>query len=351
MTKIIDNIVFDRKTVKWLYDLYKENLLEIDNSYQRRFVWSKSNQIQLIETILLNYPIPEIYLLERGTNPENGETLYSIIDGQQRLTSVFEFIADEYSLEKRYLIENNRSYENLRFSELSSDERSSLWKYPFVVRIVNESVTKEETIEMFLRLNRTSTTLNPQELRHAEFEGLFLRLAEELTDLEFWEKRNLFTGTDLRRMGDVQFVSQILIFFRFGFEEETSQSAINRAYDTFNESYDQLNDDRELFISIVSEIDDLMERFEITKFLKRKVHLYTLFNYVYYLITKPVNSVSSVLNKYGEFALNYSSDETLRLLYNDKFFLIEEYKTLVLEGTQQRQNRINRFKIIKELIE
>lgn len=351
MTKIIDNIVFDRKTVKWLYDLYSNKLLEIDNSYQRRFVWTKSNQIQLIETILLSYPIPEIYLLERGTNPENGETLYSIIDGQQRLTSIFEFIADEYSLEKKYLIDNDRAYVNLTFSELSDEDRSSLWRYPFVVRIVNESITKEETIEMFLRLNRTSTTLNPQELRHAEFEGLFLRLAEELTELEFWEKRNLFTGTDLRRMGDVQFVSQILIFFRFGFEEETSQYAINRAYDTFNESYDQLNEDKALFIAIVTEIDDLMERFDLINFLKRKVHLYTLFNLVYYLITNRVGSVLDALNRYGEFAENYSNDETLRVLFEDKYDLIDEYKTLVLEGTQQRQNRINRFKIIKELTE
>lgn len=351
MSKIIDNIVFDRKTVKWLFDLYSDNLLEVDNSYQRRFVWSKTNQIQLIETILLNYPIPEIYLLERGTNPENGETLYSIIDGQQRLTSVFGFINDEFRLDSKHIIEKNAQYENLLFSELSNEDRSNFWKYPFVVRMVNESISKEETVEMFLRLNRTSTTLNPQELRHAEFGGLFLRLAEELTELDFWEERNLFTGTDLRRMGDVQFVSQILIFFRFGFEEETSQSAINRAYDTFNESYDQIEEDRELFVAIIKKIDEILQQFEIEKFLKRKVHLYTLITYIYYLLTNDNTEIDNSLHRYGLFANNYSSDDDLQSIFEEKIDLVEEYKSLVLEGTQQRRNRIRRFQLIKELCE
>ena len=93
-----------------------------------------------------------------------------------------------------------------------------------------------------------------------------------------------------------------------------------------------------------------MESYDIEKFLKRKVHLYTLFNYVYFLITNSEGSVTQKLNVYGEFALNYSKEEKLEQTFKDKYSLILEYKSLVLEGTQQRKNRIRRFKIIKELI-
>lgn len=345
---IIDDIIFDRKSIKWLFDQNDKKLLEVDNSYQRRFVWTIGNQIQLIETILLSYPIPEVYILELGTDPETGETKHSIIDGQQRMTSIFKFIRNEYPLAKKHLLNKDVDYCNKTFSELADDAKSKFWKYPFAVRIVKEQITKEETVQMFLRLNKTSTTLNPQELRHAEFEGLFLRLAEELTNINFWEIHNIFTGTDLRRMGDVQFVSQILIFFRFGFEEETSQAAVNRAYDTFNDVYDESDHDKQLFKDIVKQISNITHRPLVPKFLKRKVHLYTLFTYIYYLIVEDLTKDTKYIERYADFAEKYSTEAELYEQFDNK--LILEYKELVLEGTQQRKNRIRRFQIIRDLM-
>lgn len=214
MAQQVEEIIFERKPIKWLYDQLRTEHLFIDNTFQRKFVWTEKNQVQLIESILTGYPIPEIYVWERDTKPQTGETKYSVIDGQQRLTAIFNFLNDSFSL-KTSLIENkDAEYKDKLFSELTDDSKSSFWKYPFAVRIVRVTVSREGIVEMFLRLNKTSLSLNPQELRNAEFQGKFLKLSQELSGNDFWIQYKIFNQHNVRRMLDIQFVSSILIFFR-----------------------------------------------------------------------------------------------------------------------------------------
>ena len=105
--KLIEQIDIQPQTAKWLYDLSQKGLLEVDNSFQRNYVWTEKNQIQLIESILIGYPIPEIYLWNTGTDEDTGDTKYSIIDGQQRCGAVFQYIANTYKLKAASLDPNN----------------------------------------------------------------------------------------------------------------------------------------------------------------------------------------------------------------------------------------------------
>ncbi|MDC4502220.1 DUF262 domain-containing protein, partial [Acinetobacter baumannii] len=75
--KLIDLIDVQTQNVKWLYDLHNKGLLIVDDSFQRNYVWSKKNQIQLIESIVMGYPIPEIYIWNTGTDENTGDTKYS----------------------------------------------------------------------------------------------------------------------------------------------------------------------------------------------------------------------------------------------------------------------------------
>ena len=79
--------------------LLKSGELSIQPKYQRRrTAWPVSAKTALLDTILNNFPLPPIYL--RDYVDDSGKRRKEIIDGQQRLTSVFSFIADEFSLEK-----------------------------------------------------------------------------------------------------------------------------------------------------------------------------------------------------------------------------------------------------------
>jgi len=238
--KLIESIDIQPHTVKWLFDLDKNGLLLVDNSFQRNYVWIKKNQIQLIESILIGYPVPEIYLWNIGTDEHSGDTKYSIIDGQQRSGAIFQYIANNYKLTASSLSNHNSCYDRIKdrfFKDLEANDKKAIWAYVFSVRVVRNNVNREDIVNMFLRLNSNNMTLNPQELRNAEFEGEFMKVTSDLAELPFWVDNSLFGIADRRRMRDISFVSTLLVFIKLGIQEDISNTNINRIYDLYNDEY------------------------------------------------------------------------------------------------------------------
>lgn len=89
---------FTRNTMKItaIYNGFKDGTLVVDRTYQRKTVWGVKDNIRLIETILLKLIIPEIFLWDFDTDPNNGATITHIVDGQQRINAIFDFIAGKY---------------------------------------------------------------------------------------------------------------------------------------------------------------------------------------------------------------------------------------------------------------
>ena len=165
--KLIDYIDIQPQTVKWLFDLDEKGLLMVDNSFQRNYVWTKKNQVQLIESVLTGCPIPEIYLWNTGTNEDTGNTCYSIVDGQQRTGAIFQYISNGFKLTESALSTSNACYDRVKkrlFKDLEVDDKKAVWAYVFSVQIIRNDVNREDIVNMFLRLNSNNLTLNPQEL-------------------------------------------------------------------------------------------------------------------------------------------------------------------------------------------
>lgn len=351
MTNPINHIDVESRPVKWLVDGLRDQNIVIDNSFQRRYVWVQKDRVSLIETILLGYPIPEIYLWQNATDPDTGNTVYSVVDGQQRLTTVQSFINDDFKLLRSALDNNTADYAGLTFSGLSPEQKSAIWKYPFSIRFIKDFVQHSSIVDLFLRLNRTNTTLNPQELRNAEFSGKFIELSAEISENGFWESRKIFSKSDVRRMLDVQFVSTLLLFIRSGIEEETTQAALNRIYDQYNESYPEADSDRDVLVNTLKVVDQLIGNEEyVSQIVRKKTHFYTLFVYGYYLLQNMVDSAAlgesrTKLNAWYE---KYENDKKFGDPERDR--LLSEYKILSQEGVQKKANRQRRFEIIKEYV-
>src|SRR3989442_14733393 len=81
------------ESTTWFRDRYLEGSLSIKPPFQRKPVWGPKQKCYLIESILLELPIPEVYV-QRETTPE-GKTHYCIVDGQQRMRTVLQFIGAE----------------------------------------------------------------------------------------------------------------------------------------------------------------------------------------------------------------------------------------------------------------
>ena len=340
---IIDLIHNDIKNSKWIVDNYRNNLLYVDNSFQRRYVWLEKHKIQLIETILLGYAIPEIYLWQTDINAETGEAKYSIVDGQQRIGALFDFIDDKFKLKERYITEKKALYVNKTFSTLTDDEKKRIWKYSFTIRLIPSEVSLDEITNMFLRLNSTDKSLNPQELRNAEFNGLFLKTAITISEYPFWSDNKVFSANDIRRMKDIEFVSSLLIFLRKGIDSEINQTAINEVYDLYNLCYDESTGDIEITKKILTEIKNIVKYNPTSlKFISKTTHLYTLFTLTYLIVSQDMHYSTNQMDKICAFIKEYDSNS------DDKN--VRAYKESSKEATKSKNSRNIRLKSLRDYI-
>lgn len=199
----------------WFRDHYLNERLEIKPPFQRRPVWTPKQKCYLIETILLNLPIPEIYVQRSVT--ADGEETFAIVDGQQRVRSVLQFIGSEtdedeqdfngFALDK---LDSTSEWLGRTFADLSDEQRKAFFSYEFTARYLYTE-SDEATKDVFRRLNKYLTPLKPQELRNATYSGPFARLAEKLADSEYWAENKIVTPASIRRQADVEFVAELMI--------------------------------------------------------------------------------------------------------------------------------------------
>ncbi|MGV3597566.1 MAG: DUF262 domain-containing protein [Bacteroidota bacterium] len=352
--KLIEQIDIQPQNTKWLYDLHTNGLLNVDDTFQREYVWLEKHQIKLIESVLVGSPIPEIYLWNIGTDSDTGDTKYSIVDGQQRTGALFQFIQNKYRLKEGFLdsrIDIHSEIKNRFFRDLEDKHKQAIWSYVFSIRVVRALVERDKIVGMFLRLNSNNMTLNPQELRNAEFEGEFISLAAHLSDIDFWEKNRLFSIADRRRMRDVTFVSNLLTFMKLGIDEEISSKNINKVYELYNEEYPDKEQDVEIFNNVISVIDNIIdEKTHRQRFLSSKVHLYSLFNFIYGVLISGKTVTKEQIDSYRGLIDNYDNDDVLLRYFSGNMSLINEYKSKSKEGTNQKGNRIRRYEILTEIL-
>jgi hypothetical protein len=269
----------ERPTVSAIVSKMRSKEYFVDNSFQRRLVWTERQKIRLIETILMNYPMPEIYLWQQPADPATGNQMFSIVDGQQRLTTVTQFISNEFPLKANALNEENREtdYAGKFWKDLSDARKTDVWNYIINVRQIPSQVSEDQVRRVFMRLNETDKSLNPQELRNAEFNGEFITNAARLADLPIWESWKLFAPSQVRRMADVEFCSSLLVFVRSGISDE-SPRAVNQIYDLYNDKYDERDSDYHDVKTTLERIDQLAKASApVARLFLAIVHLYTLF--------------------------------------------------------------------------
>lgn len=214
------------QTIAWFNDLNRRELLNLSPPYQRRSVWNQQYREYFIETILLGYPAPAIFLHEDIRT--DGTASYDVVDGKQRLTAIFEFVAGHYPVSEGSVLER---FQGKYFPALDDEVKKSFWTYQFLVEYL--PVTDEATLNnVFDRINRNVAKLTKQELRHAKFDGRFARAADDMTELvesELPSNVPHFAPSSKRQMKDVELVAQLLLLIENG-PQAFSQEEIDEAY-------------------------------------------------------------------------------------------------------------------------
>lgn len=143
--------------------MVEQEAIDASPEYQRRERWTHEAQSLLIESFLLNVPVPPVYLAEDDFGT------YSVIDGKQRITAISQFMRNKFKLKG---LEEFPSLEGFNFNELPRELRNALSIRPYI-RVVTllKQTSPELKYEVFTRLNSGGEPLLAQEIRNALYRG------------------------------------------------------------------------------------------------------------------------------------------------------------------------------------
>ena len=201
-----DKRVYSEKSDRTIFELSHQNKrgrLKLNPEFQRHYVWDDNTASRLIESVFLEVPIPIIYFAEEN----NGD--YSVIDGQQRLKSLFNFLDNELELKG---LQVYRELNGKKYQDLGPDLQNKFENYTIRVIEIRKESHPVVKFEIFERLNRGSFKLNDQELRNCIYRGEYNNLLTELAeDKDFMFLLGLKESH--KRMFDRELVLRFLSFY------------------------------------------------------------------------------------------------------------------------------------------
>lgn len=232
------------QSISWFQEQYKLGRLTLRPPFQRKPVWTQKQRSALIESILLDIPIPEVYV--QVSQAEDGSEQFGVVDGQQRLRTILQFIGiektedqeeDDYNLFALDALPAASPHKGFLFAQLTGEPRRLFYQYEMCVRFLYTDLLSDVE-DVFKRLNKFTLPLKPQELRNATFHGPFMKLSEEFADNDYWAVNRIVTPAAIRRMSDIEMMSDLLIGLLHG-PQGGSAGIINSYYEHYEQFEDQ----------------------------------------------------------------------------------------------------------------
>lgn len=263
--------------ITWFLDLNRNGQLNLDPPYQRNSVWSAKDRRFFLDTVFRNYPTPPIFIHRELT--DSGKHIYHIVDGKQRLETILNFANNKIALDVNF---GDINLNGKKFKVLSTEEKRKFWDYTLVVDFI-DSIDGANIKEVFDRVNRNSRNLQPQELRHARFDGWFICEAEGESEAAFWSTLKVTSTAKDKRMKSTQFISELLLIILekkiVGFDQghlDTMYAQYDYPDDTEDLDFDEDDylDKKRFVKDYLQKMDE--ENGSVSSFAKTANNLYTL---------------------------------------------------------------------------
>ena len=335
----MDNTPPTTHRISEFYRWQTEGSLKLNPPFQRNPVWSDKNRSYLIDTVLNQLPVPEIYM-QVDTN-ENGYTKYIVVDGQQRIRAILDFIAGTFAI----LESESTAFGGKEFKELADEVRKDFWDYSIVTREIKTS-NEEEVRNIFKRLNKYVVPLNNQELRNATFKGKFINLMNKLAEDDFLSDNKIVSPNDIRRMKDVEYISELFVAIIEGVQGGT-RDVLDKFYKYYDVDFPNEKEFENEFVRTKNFLNDLFGNLRGTGWNSRADY-YSLFvcsNQAiknYYL---PDDNQDRLKNKLLEFRKQVNIQKE-----NSKEKDMLQYYKSMQGGVAQKENRNIRLDIVKRLM-
>lgn len=203
-------------TVRQLYLMIFEKQIALQPEYQRHFVWDEVRQSQLIESVFLGIPVPNLFMAT------NIDATWEVVDGLQRLTTIVNFIGNEETrlrtnpksvklklsgLEK--LSSMNGNY----FEDLPISIQQMFFTRPIRVTVLNDKSDFSVRYDLFERLNTGGVTLHPQEIRNCVYIGEFKNFIVECSQNENFNNSVKMTESSERNGSREELVLKFFAYY------------------------------------------------------------------------------------------------------------------------------------------
>ncbi len=223
-------------TIELLHKMYNSGDLLLENDFSREFLWKNKEKIELIETIFRNIPLPLIYLYQDETGR------YQIIDGKQRLQTIFDFLDNKFQLNQLYYFSN---FSKKKFEDIESRSQYLFENYSLICYILRPPIPNKLINDIFILLNTKGRRANEHELRRSMYRGEAIDLLKKCTSLPIFKEitRN---KSGFQRGKDEEIVLKFfamyiwLHFEKFEFEgiNDLLNKTIRYIHDNINISYE-----------------------------------------------------------------------------------------------------------------
>jgi hypothetical protein len=331
MSKNFDSRTYNISEIsKW----YDENELNISPKFQRNSVWNEQAKSYLIDTIIRDLPIPPIFI-RQSIDIKLNKVYREIIDGQQRLRTIIDFINDKFKL---HGISSDLNVRGNFFSDLDDEMKENLLGYEISAQIIKEK-DDAKIYDMFARLNTNNYVLNKQEIRNAKYWGVFKEFIYEIgrvirRDFIDW---NLFSDRDFSRMRDYELLNSLIIYLIDGIKDETP-----RIVDSYYEKYDNVFDEvvkyNDEFFKNVDIIRLIQSKYSLSVF-NRPRYFYTLFVCIDIARKKGIIDTELLIQRISSLELQLGkSDEELQ---EKSLFRIKELHFIRTTNSKERKERVD----------
>jgi hypothetical protein len=323
---------FPFSVFEYLRQLAKDKIT-IQPDFQRNQVWTNKQKSKFIESIILNFPLPPIYL------NETRDSTFIVIDGLQRSTALKEFYKDEFAING---IEALPMYNGRRYSTLPEIIKSKFEDKKLTVFILKPSTPMVVIYDLFNRINTGGTQLNKQEVRNCIFIGKSTQLLRELSEQDYFKKA-ISSGVSPKRMKDREVILRYLSFRWFDYQSDYKgdmSDFIEKVMKTINQKDDSFILDMKEDFQRVMNMSYLIwgvNNFRIaTEFSRGTINIAILETVCNYLSSK-----SDIFLK-----------QNIEVLRRNYLILISNkiYLEAVTNSTSNKIKVFERFKIVHEIL-
>nr|WP_321353768.1 DUF262 domain-containing protein [uncultured Draconibacterium sp.] len=363
ITKLEESIPSNSVKIIELYNKIDSGLLNTQPNYQRKLVWKKQHKYAFIDTILNNYPFPEVYIASSEMDVEKMIAAEVVVDGQQRLTTIVDYIKGTGDFKEQKKVPP--------FIQLSPNEKKDFLNYKVSVKDLKE-IGEPLIREIFQRINSTEFSLNAVEKNNAQYGdgeiALFCKqivdedytATENETDIvlspdvkkelnDFFKKNKVFSDNDKRRMYNFQYaillVSTILEGNYYG-----RSVKVDEYLETYNTSFEN----NQIALDLLTKSIQAMTKMDFSEksYWYNKANLFTMIVELAKVDTDRIDyeklesELLELENKVDRYFLAEDEGEIADITEDER-----KYFEYARHGSHEKATREHRGKVISKILQ